>query len=157
MAREIKLTQEGYNRLAATLEIEKQRLEEATRILQEQMESSDDYDDTGLEDAKREKARIQARIDSLEDTLARAVIIEAGEGDLIQLGSYVILQEVGGDDREIQVVNPAEASVLEAEVPKISDESPVGRRLIGRKEGETITITAAAGKVEYRILAINHR
>ncbi|GFP26118.1 transcription elongation factor GreA [Candidatus Hakubella thermalkaliphila] len=56
MAREVKLTKSGYERLVAELEQERARLQDATRILQELMESSDDYDDSGLEDAKREKA-----------------------------------------------------------------------------------------------------
>jgi len=76
MPREVQLTRDGYERLLRELEQERERLSEATRILQELMESSDDYDDSGLEDAKREKARIEARIDSLTDTLSRAQIME---------------------------------------------------------------------------------
>lgn len=72
MSREIKLTKEGFERLQKQLELERQRLVEATAILQEQMEDSDDYDGSGLEDAKREKMNIETRIDELEDTLARA-------------------------------------------------------------------------------------
>ncbi|HZW28829.1 MAG TPA: transcription elongation factor GreA, partial [Trueperaceae bacterium] len=53
----VRVTQEGYERLQALLEQERERLEEATRILQELTGSSDDYDDSGLEDAKTEKAR----------------------------------------------------------------------------------------------------
>src|SRR6478735_1685394 len=70
-SRQVKLTREGFERLQKTLEQEQARLAEATRILQEQMETSSDTEDTGLEDAKREKMNIEARIDELEDTLAR--------------------------------------------------------------------------------------
>ena len=91
MAREVKLTKAGYERLMQQLERERERLQEATKILQELMESSDDYDDSGLEAAKQEKARIEARIDSLEDILSRAVILEEGSGEVIGLGSVVEL------------------------------------------------------------------
>lgn len=80
MAREVKLTKAGYERLMQQLERERERLQEATKILQELMESSDDYDDSGPEAAKQEKARIEARIDSLEDILSRAVILEEEAG-----------------------------------------------------------------------------
>ena len=76
MAIRVRITPEGYARLQAELEQERERLEEATRILQELTGSSDDYDDTGLEDAKTEKSRIEQRIDRLEEQLARAEIID---------------------------------------------------------------------------------
>jgi transcription elongation factor GreA len=76
MALRVRITPEGYERLQADLAQEQDRLEEATRILQELTGSSDDYDDSGLEDAKAEKARIERRIDKLEEQLARADIID---------------------------------------------------------------------------------
>ena len=90
MAKEIKLTREGFERLQATLNNEKAKLEEATRVLQEQMETSTDAEDTGLEDAKREKMNIEARIDELEDTLTRAQLIEhSGSDGRVGLGTVV--------------------------------------------------------------------
>lgn len=154
MAREVQLTKGGLERLRLQLEQEYQRLSEATQILQELMDSSDDYDDSGLEDAKREKAQIEARITSLEDTLSRAVVIESvGGREAVALGSFVVLQNVRtGSTDQFQVVAPAEASILE-EPMKVSDESPVGRALLGKKEGELVVVTAPAGVVEYRILS----
>ncbi len=155
MAREIKLTKAGYERLKAQLEQEYQRLAEATRILQEQMESFEDYEDSGLEDAKREKARIEARIDSLEDTLSRAVILEDTQGgQVVALGSRLVLQDAeSGEGYELQIVAPAEASVLEDPI-KISDESPVGSALLGRREGESIRVETPRGVREYRIISV---
>ena len=155
MAREIKLTKAGYERLKAQLEQEYQRLAEATRILQEQMESFEDYEDSGLEDAKREKARIEARIDSLEDTLSRAVILEDSQGgQVVALGSRLVLQDAeSGEGYEVQIVAPAEASVLEEPI-KISDESPVGSALLGRREGESVRVETPRGVREYRIISV---
>ena len=119
MAREVKLTKAGYERLMQQLERERERLQEATKILQELMESSDDYDDSGLEAAKQEKARIEARIDSLEDILSRAVILEEGSGEVIGLGSVVELEDpLSGERLSVQVVSPAEANVLSLDTPK---------------------------------------
>ena len=138
MARQVRLTQEGFNRLEATLEQERERLEEATLILRELTGSSDDYDDAGLEEAKREKARIEMRIDNLDDQLARAEIIEAHERDEVDLGSLVTLQQTSTKEAfDVQVVSPVEASVLEGDVPKVSDESPLGKALMGKKPGGT--------------------
>jgi len=155
MAREVKLTKTGYERLVVDLERERSRLQDATRILQELMESSDDYDDSGLEDAKREKARIEARIDSLEDTLSRAEIIEeGGKANVVTLGAIVHLKGKDGE-MDVQVVAPAEASVLEKPM-KISDESPMGKALLGRKLGEKVMLETPKGKKEFKVEAVKH-
>ncbi len=156
MAREVKLTKSGHERLVADLEQERLRLQDATRILQELMESSDDYDDSGLEDAKREKARIEARIDSLTDTLSRAEIIEEDgiKSNIVTLGTIVHLKAKDGE-LDVQVVAPAEASVLERPM-KISDESPMGKALLGRKVGDKVMLETPKGKKEFKVGAVKH-
>nr|Q8VQD7.1 RecName: Full=Transcription inhibitor protein Gfh1; AltName: Full=Anti-cleavage anti-GreA transcription factor; AltName: Full=Gre factor homolog 1 [Thermus aquaticus]AAL57610.1 anti-cleavage anti-GreA transcription factor Gfh1 [Thermus aquaticus]2ETN_A Chain A, anti-cleavage anti-GreA transcription factor Gfh1 [Thermus aquaticus]2ETN_B Chain B, anti-cleavage anti-GreA transcription factor Gfh1 [Thermus aquaticus]2ETN_C Chain C, anti-cleavage anti-GreA transcription factor Gfh1 [Thermus aquat len=157
MAREVKLTKAGYERLMKQLEQERERLQEATKILQELMESSDDYDDSGLEAAKQEKARIEARIDSLEDVLSRAVILEEGTGEVIGLGSVVELEDPATGERlSVQVVSPAEASVLENPM-KISDASPMGKALLGHRVGDVLSLDTPKGKKEFRVVAIHGR
>jgi len=154
MAREVKLTKAGYERLQQELKEEKKRLEEATRILQEQMESFEDYEDSGLEEAKREKAQIEARVESLEDILRNAVIIESADGDKVTLGSIVVVQdEKTGENLTLQIVAPAEATVLE-EPMRISDESPLGGALLGRKEGDKVRVNTPSGRKNYRILSV---
>jgi transcription elongation factor GreA len=118
------------------------------------MESSDDYDDSGLEAAKQEKARIEARIDSLEDILSRAVILEGVGGETIGLGSVVVLEDpLSGERLEVQVVSPAEANVLETPM-KISDASPMGRALLGHRVGDVLTLETPKGKREFRVVDI---
>ncbi len=156
MAREVRLTKEGYERLKAELERWQQKLEEITKILQELMESSDDYDDSGLEDAKREKARIEAAIAQLEDVLSRAVIIEGAEAKgKVALGSTLVIQDTQtGESFEIQIVAPAEASVL-VEPMKVSDESPVGTAVLGKRAGDVVKVEVPTGETkEYRVLSI---
>ena len=154
MAREVRVTKEGYERLQQRVEQERERLDEATRILRELSGTSDDYDDTGLEEAKREKAVIEDRLDELEDQLSRAVVIEAHESDTVELGSIVELEEAPGDTFAVQVVAPVEAGVLEGDVPHISDESPMGKALIGRKTGEDVKVTTGERTAQYKIVAI---
>lgn len=154
MAR-VRVTQEGYERLQATLEQERARLEEATRILQELTGSSDDYDDSGLEEAKREKGRIEERIDNLEDQLDRAEIIEAHTMDRVDLGAVVTLQDSASKEAfEVQVVSPVEAGVLEGDIPKVSDESPLGKAVLGRKPGESFKVTINGKTTGYTLISI---
>ncbi|HKI57989.1 MAG TPA: GreA/GreB family elongation factor [Trueperaceae bacterium] len=155
MAR-VRVTQKGYERLQATLEQERERLEEATRILRELTGSSDDYDDSGLEEAKREKGRIEERIDNLEDQLGRAEIIEAHEMDAVDLGAVVTLQDTASKEAfEIQVVSPVEAGVLEGDIPKVSDESPLGKAVLGHKPGDSFKVTINEKTTEYTLMSIN--
>lgn len=154
MALRVRITPEGYERLKAELEQERVRLEEATTILQELTGSSDDYDDSGLEEAKSEKSRIEQRIDRLEEQLARAEIIdEPSSAERIDLGSIVSL-EVDGDKFEVQLVSSVEAGVLDADIPKVSDESPLGSSLKGRRQGDKFKVDIQGRVTEYSITGI---
>ncbi|MFN3266836.1 MAG: GreA/GreB family elongation factor [Deinococcales bacterium] len=156
MSREIKLTKEGFERLQKQLELEHQRLVEATAILQEQMEDSDDYDGSGLEEAKREKMNIEARIDELEDTLARAIVLEAAEGGkTIGFGTVIKLrEEKSGKELEVQLVSGVEASVPGGTIRKVSDDSPLGQKLFGRKKNEVFVVDGAKGQLKYKVLEL---
>jgi len=157
--RQVKLTREGFERLQRTLAQEQGRLAEATRILQEQMETSADNEDTGLEDAKREKMTIEARLEELEDTLARASVIEDHENDgRVELGALVTLaNEASKKDMRVQVVSAPEAAVLGGSLPRISEDSPVGKELMGRKKGEAFVVNLDNGKqVKYKVKNIEY-
>lgn len=156
MALRIRITPEGYERLKAERDLELERLEEATRILQELTGSSDDYDDSGLEDAKTEKARIEQRIDDLEDQLDRAQIIEDQASDRVDLGSLVKVAEAGKkqDEFTVQIVSPVEAGVLEGDIPKVSDESPLGKALMGRGVGDEVDVTINEKTTRYVVKEI---
>lgn len=152
MAMRVRITPEGYERLKATLEQEYARLDEATKILQELTGSSDDYDDSGLEDAKAEKARIELRIDDLEMQLGRAEVIEGTGAGHVDYGSVVTLLDVKAKDTfQVQVVSPVEAGMLEGDMPRVSDESPLGKALMGRGKGEKFKLVTQRGTTEYQI------
>lgn len=154
MAREIRVTKEGHERLQRDLEQERERLEETTRILQELSGSSDDYDDTGLEEAKRQKALVEDRLDDLEDQLSRAVVIEPHELDHVDLGATVELRDEDGETFSVQVVSPIEAGVLAGDVPKVSDESPLGKALMGHGVGDDVRVETRDGETTYAVVSI---
>jgi transcription elongation factor GreA len=159
MAREIKLTQEGFQRLQDSLAHEQTRLEEIERGLQEQSGISDDYDDNTLEAAKNEKRDIEKRIFDLEETLARAVMLEtAGDGSSVRLGSIVTIQEEkSGKELQVQLVAPPEATILGGTVRKVSDESPLGKELAGRKQGELFVVNLERGQLKYKVVTISSK
>ncbi len=153
MTREVRLTKAGRARLEATLSEERRRLEEATRILEEISASSDDYDDSGLEDAKQEKARLEVRVDELEDQLSRAVLIEDHTRTQVDLGSLVTLKDANEETR-VQLVSTVEAEVVGEDVPRISDASPLGKALLGRKPGDSFEVNLGRRTVHYTIVSI---
>ena len=155
--REIKLTKEGFQKLSAQLELEKERLVEAETILAAQMDEGDDYDGNGLEDAKRAKTAVQDRLQELEETLALAVVIEAAEGNskLVALGSTVKLkEEKTGREMQVQLVSGAEVAVQSAGVRKVSEDSPLGVKLMGRKKNELFIVDVERGQLKYKVLEI---
>ena len=157
MSREIKLTKEGFQRLQDSLAHEQARLEEIEHGLQEQSGISDDYDDNTLEAAKNEKRDIEKRIFDLEETLARAIMLEtAGDGSSVTLGSIVTIQEQkSGKELQVQLVAPPEATILGGTVRKVSDESPLGKELMGRKQGELFVVNLERGQLKYKVVAIS--
>jgi transcription elongation factor GreA len=83
------------------------------------------------------------------------ILEEEGESNLITLGSVVTLENLKtGEQMEVQVVAPAEASVLERPM-KVSDESPIGRALLGRKVGERLFLETPKGKTEFEVVAVH--
>ena len=158
MNREIKLTKEGFQKLSAQMELEKERLVEAETILAAQQDEGDDYDGSGLEDAKRAKTAIEDRLHELEETLALAVVIETGEGSskLVALGSTVKLkEEKTGREMQVQLVSGAEVAVHSAGVRKVSEDSPLGVKLIGRKKNELFIVDVERGQLKYKVLEIS--
>ncbi len=101
--------------------------------------------------AREEQGFLEGRIQSLEATLRKAVVVEPTErGARVELGSRVRV-EVDGDEVVLQVVGAAEADSRDG---RISSSSPVGAALMGRRVDDIVTIVTPGGHVPYRILAI---
>lgn len=154
MALRIRITPEGYERLKAERELEAKRLEEATRILQELTGSSDDYDDSGLEDAKTEKSRIEQRIDRLDEQISRAEIIdEPASAERLDLGGTATL-DADGEEFVVQLVSSVESGVLDGDIPRVSDESPLGSALVGRRVGDKFKVEINGRVTQYVVKGI---
>lgn len=149
---ELLLTRDGLEKLENELNHLRtvKRKEIAARI-KEAISYGDITDNSEYEDAKNEQAFIEGRIITLEKMLRRARILEKGEeGALhVTLGSTVKLKDLDqGHTHEYTIVSTAEADPSEL---KISNESPVGKALIGLAVGEQVSVKVPAGTVNYRV------
>ncbi|HLW60093.1 MAG TPA: transcription elongation factor GreA [bacterium] len=148
------LTPEGLRKLEEELEVLKtvKRKEVAERIKQSK-EFGDLMENSEYEDAKNEQAFIEGRILTLEGMLRNAKVIHNHEvrSDLVTVGSTVQVTDEGGEELTYTIVGSPEADPLH---DRISNESPVGRALLGRRRGEKVTVKAPAGTIRYTIKAI---
>ncbi|MDP2965494.1 MAG: transcription elongation factor GreA [Pelolinea sp.] len=149
------LTKEGFDELQAELDQLRKvkRLEIANR-LREAADGEDLIENAEFEAAKNEQAFVEGKILDLESLLASAKIIsEAAPGDSVQVGSKVVFQEEGCDTHETYViVGAAEAKPNEG---RISNESPLGKSLIGHKKGDMATVDAPDGKFNVKIIKVS--
>jgi len=103
--------------------------------------------------AKEEQGFLEGRIQQIEEMLRRAVIIQSeGPADQVDIGSRVTVVEEGVEDEEVfHIIGPAEADPANG---KVSNESPLGRALLGHRAGETVVVEAPGGEIAFRIVAI---
>jgi transcription elongation factor GreA len=152
----ILLTREGYEEKKARLEFLKKRREEIADYIHEAKEAGDVSESSAYEDAKNSQAMNEGAILELEHILENAQILEtpvAEDGKkIVRLGSTVDLETDTGKARTFQLVSSVEADTLSN---KLSDQSPVGKALLGKAEGERVEATTQNGTVVvYTIRAI---
>jgi transcription elongation factor GreA len=147
------ISRDGLEKLRAELDemVNVRRAEVATRI-SEAKEHGDITENAEYEDAKNEQAFIEGRIQTLSALIKNAVLIdETTSTTHVQIGSTVELE--GDDGREsYTIVGSAEASPGQG---RISNESPVGRALLGKKKGDKVTIAVPAGDMHYKVVSIS--
>ncbi len=115
-------------------------------------EGGDITDNAAFEQAKEELARLMGKMAEIEQTLREATIISSnGKSKLIDFGSLVTVNRDDGKSLTYRIVSSLEASPTQG---KISDESPMGKALIGRKRGEKVSVQAPAGLHTYTITEI---
>jgi transcription elongation factor GreA len=102
--------------------------------------------------ARQDQERIEGRLDEIEHILANVELITASKSQKVCLGSTVTLKEAGGKEMVVQVVGTIEADPI---AQKISDESPIGQALLGKKEGDEVEITRPSGATTYTVHAIH--
>lgn len=153
--KEVLLTQDGLLKLEAELEhlksVKRREIAERIKIA---ISYGDISENSEYDDAKNEQAFIEGRIITLEKMLRNASIISKQDTDTdkVGIGSLVRIRDVEfGDEMEYSIVGRAEADPTEN---KISNESPVGRALLGRGIGDKIEVNVPVGTIQYEILEI---
>lgn len=156
MAKEVILTLEGLNKLEKELDYLKtvRRREVAERIKQA-LEFGDISENSEYEDAKNEQGFIEGRIIAIEKMLRNVKLIDDEEINTseVSLGSKVTLLDLEiNEELQYTIVGSTEADPFKS---KISNESPVGKALLGKKVGEEVAVEVPAGVFNYRVIAIN--
>lgn len=152
MKKQFHLTKEGIGELEKELhELVGQRGPIAERI-KTAREFGDLAENAEYTSARQEQERVESRIAEVEHILQNVELIKKPKGDSkVQLGSKVVLKGNTGKRKEFQVVGTVEADPLNG---KISDESPIGQALLGKKHGEAVEIVTPAETATYKVVDI---
>ncbi|PWB74787.1 MAG: transcription elongation factor GreA [Anaerolineales bacterium] len=149
------LTKEGYKKLQDELDFLRTiKRQEVANRLHEAMEGGELIENAEYEAAKNEQAFVEGRIQELDALLASAKIIEDNgkkKSDGVQLGTKVTIKEGNYDPETFIIVGAAEANPREG---KISNESPIGKAILGHKVGETVKVETPGGTYNVKILKI---
>ncbi len=153
----IPLTREGYEEKKARLEyLVNVRRREVADYIHEAKEAGDVSESSAYEDAKNSQAMVEGEIQELQHLLEHAVILEAPVATdgrkVVGLGSRVEVETNRGTSRTFTLVSTVEAN---ATTGKLSNESPVGKALMGHAEKDQVEVTTPSGAVTYTIKAIH--
>ena len=151
--KDILLTSDGFLELEEELNelknVRRPRVIEAIKDARAQGDLSENAD---YDAARTEQAEVEGRIKELEFMLANATIIEKKDSHLIDVGSTVTISYVDDDEEEIyHIVGRMEADPFEN---KISNESPIGKAILGKKEGDMVEIASPTGSYQIKIVKV---
>jgi transcription elongation factor GreA len=149
----IYVTRDGLRKLEDELEyLRTVKRAQVAQRLHDAMGEGDIDENAEYDDAKNEQSFVEGRILTLETMIKNAVIIQEGKHrDQVVLGSTVTIVEEGGDPETYHLVGSAEADPRQG---RISNQSPLGRALLGKRVGDTVTVSAPAGVLSFQIIAI---
>ncbi len=151
MKKMYQITDEGKNELESELEQLKGRRGDIADKIAEARDFGDLSENAEYDSAREEQGLVESRIAEIEDILLNAEIIKAGKSSQVTLGSKVELK-TGKKVVTYIIVGPVEADPLDG---KISNESPIGEALMGKKVKDSVDITTPKGKTTYEIMGIN--
>ncbi len=156
MAKEIFVTEEGLKKLQEELDYLKTvRREEIKDMIKTAKSFGDLSENSEYDEAKNEQAIVEARIAELEEMLGNVRIVDASalENDVVRVGLSVKIKNVdSGETEEYRIVGVTEADPFEG---LISDESPIGKALLGQKVGTVVEVEIPLGMVKYKITKIS--
>lgn len=154
--KQVKLTEDGLKQLEEELEyLKTKKRKEVSEKIKVALGFGDLSENSEYDEAKNEQAQVEARIVSVENMLKNAIVIDESEHDTskVELGATVTIHDIEFDeDITYKIVGSTEADPDEG---RLSDESPLGKSLMGKAEGEMIDVDAPAGVIQYKILKIS--
>ncbi len=149
------VTAEGLENMKVELEgLRTAGRAEVADLIQKAKELGDISDSAQYDAAKEAQAFLEGKIRQIEDTVTRAVVIEAegSSGGAVRIGSSVTVKDDEGVEETWSIVGRAEADATKG---RISNESPVGKSLIGRKGGDTVDVETPVGVMKYSIVSVD--
>jgi transcription elongation factor GreA len=153
--KDVLLTPEGLQKLKDEIEyLTGDKRREVAERIKHAREFGDISENSEYDDAKNEQAMLEQRIAQLEERLKRARLIEKEDvpKGIVAIGTRVRLRDLDANETvEYEIVGSAEANPAER---KLSNESPVGKAIIGRKKGETVEVAAPRGSLKYKIMDV---
>ena len=153
--KEVILTREGYEKLKEEIDyLRSDKRREVAERIKTAREFGDIAENAEYDDAKNEQALLEYRIAQLEERLLSARVIEKKDipKDVVSVGSKVRLRDMQANKSvEYRIVGSAEANPAEH---KLSNESPVGKAIMGKKKGEVVEVSAPRGALKFKILDI---
>ena len=152
-----KMSQEHYDELVKELNyLETVREKEVSELIKEARSFGDLSENSEYDEAKTEQGKLYSMIAEIRVLIERAEIIEksALDADTVHLSSRVKLLDVDENEEiEYQIVGSQEANPMAG---RISDESPIGRAILGHRVGETVTVEAPAGEMRFTVLSVSN-
>jgi transcription elongation factor GreA len=153
--KEVIMTPEGYAQLKERYEhLSTAKRREVAERIKHAREFGDISENSEYDDAKNEQAMLEQEIAKLEEWLTSARVIDKDEisTDVVSIGTRVRLKDMDANETvEYTIVGSAEANPTER---RLSNESPVGKAILGRKKGEVVEVTAPRGVLKFKILEI---
>ena len=151
MEKSVYLTREGLAKLEEELRhLRTERRHEVAERIRRAKEFTNTVDNAEYDDAKNEQAFVEGRVQALERLLANAVVIDdhAAPSGYVRLGSHVTVVDSDGVEDVYTIVGSAEA---DPNVGKVSNESPIGRALLGRMVGDKVSVAAPGGSFDITV------
>ena len=146
------LTPEGEAKLKAELaELTGPRREELSQRLRSAIQMGDLSENADYHKAKEDQGFLEGRIQEIEAALRTAIIIEKSQGDVVNVGSHVTVQEEDSDPETFYLVGAKEADPRNG---RISNESPIGSSLMNHKVGDVVVAETPGGQIKFKIIKV---
>jgi len=147
------LTKKKYEELVAELKnLKNVKRKEVAEALDYARDLGDLSENAEYHEARSQQADIEERISKLESIIKNTIVVEDKHGDHAVIGSTVVVEKIDGSKKmTLMIVGSAESDLASG---KISNRSPIGSAILGKKKGESFTFSSPSGKMEYKVVEV---